>query len=433
MKKFRDIEDSIFDLYIADIEEDSEEEASIVTPKLPMLASNDLAHKISGVYNPDYITDNSDNAFYKVICNKMIALDPSLKDNIRTLEDYETGGKKNSRADVSQTILTMTKNTLAPGTYYVKAGKKVYFYLTISVYTPKSADDDRSSYFYKENSLSYEFWIIGRKWKKYFDELVAEKDKYDKECEKSSSDWFIVPDGQEGRDRKTVFKSFDNLVMRDKDKVIKYIDNWVANIPYFYKKYNMISKLSVILYGEPGTGKSTFCQAVARYLGIHNIVPIQPNTFETKATIRSPFSELVPVIYSIDDIDCVCKSRDDKKSTKEDSMATANVLAFLDNPPTFFFKAKDGMMYPVSICIATTNYYDKLDPAVKRYGRFDLHIAMNEFDKELAEEMCKVYDLELKDVLSEEELNAKNFHYSPAKLQAMCLANIDKRMKEIKE
>ena len=221
--------------------------------------------------------------------------------------------------------------------------------------------------------------------------------------------------------------------MRDKDKVIKYIDNWVANIPYFYKKYNMISKLSVILYGEPGTGKSTFCQAVARYLGIHNIVPIQPNTFETKSTIRSPFSELVPVIYSIDDIDCVCKSRDDKKSTKEDSMATANVLAFLDNPPPFFFKAKDGMMYPVSICIATTNYYDKLDPAVKRYGRFDLHIAMNEFDKELAEEMCKVYDLELKDVLSEEELNAKNFHYSPAKLQAMCLANIDKRMKEIKE
>lgn len=439
MRKYQGIEDRIFDLYLYDPDEGSEaeeEEASLVTPKFPMLASNNLAKKISGNYNPFLIQDTTEAMFYKIVCSRMIAADPDLKEHRRDLEDYETGGPKNSRADVSDYLRNMAKNTLEPGEYYVKAGKKTYLYMKVSKYV-ESEDNKNRRYYDDDCMVHFDIWIIGKNWKEVFDSIVAEKEKFVKESEKSLSDYFIGYSGNSddsyGSTKKTVFKSFDSLVMRDKDKVIKYIDNWVENIPYFYKKYNMISKLSIILYGEPGTGKSTFCQSLAKYLNIHRIMPISPNTFETTSNVDSGFGELVPVIYSIDDIDCVCKARTDEKASKSDSLAMANVLAFLDNPPTFFFKAKDGLMYPVSICVATTNYYDKLDPAVKRYGRFDLHIQMNEFDEELAREMCAVYDLKLEDVISKEELEAKPFKYSPAKLQAMCLANIDKRMKEFKQ
>ena len=107
----------------------------------------------------------------------------------------------------------------------------------------------------------------------------------------------------------------------------------------------------------------------------------------------------------------------------------STLLSFLDNPPTFYYKTKDGLSYPISIVIATTNYYDKLDEAVKRYGRFDLKIEMNEFNKYQAIEMCNLYDLKLYDLV--DNSNEKDFTISPSYLQALCLENIDKSLKKI--
>ena len=60
---------------------------------------------------------------------------------------------------------------------------------------------------------------------------------------------------------------------------------------------------------------------------------------------------------------------------------------------------------------------------------FDLKIEMNDFNREQAEEMCKLYDLKLCDLVmnSDEE----NFTISPSYLQALCLENIDKSLKKV--
>ena len=132
----------------------------------------------------------------------------------------------------------------------------------------------------------------------------------------------------------------------------------------------------------------------------------------------------------IDDIDCVCKSREESED-KENLEVLSNLLSFLDNPGTFFYKAKDGLYYPISIVVASTNYYDRLDDAVKRYGRFDLKIEMKDFGIDEAKEMCAVYDLTLEDVLPNKVENKKDFTISPAHLQALCLENIDKGLKHV--
>ena len=104
------------------------------------------------------------------------------------------------------------------------------------------------------------------------------------------------------------------------------------------------------------------------------------------------------------------------------------LLAFLDNPPSYNYKIDDGDNYPVSVVVATTNYYNRLDAAVKRYGRFDLQIELKDFNRKEAEEMCKLYDLKLEDVISK-GINKPDFSISPAKLQAKCLEKIDTTLK----
>ena len=73
------------------------------------------------------------------------------------------------------------------------------------------------------------------------------------------------------------------------------------------------------------------------------------------------------------------------------------------------------------------NYFENLDPAVIRPGRFDVRIQLTDFDKEQAEEMCSVYDLTLSDVIDEEITD--DFTILPAKLEALCRENIDKSLK----
>jgi ATP-dependent 26S proteasome regulatory subunit len=106
-----------------------------------------------------------------------------------------------------------------------------------------------------------------------------------------------------------------------------------------------------------------------------------------------------------------------------------NLLSFLDNPPTVTID-HNGKTYEVAIVVATTNYYDKLDGAVKRYGRFDKKVEMNYFNRNLADKFCKIYDLKLEDVIPKKRLPIKDdFTIAPAELEALCIANIDKGIK----
>ena len=134
-----------------------------------------------------------------------------------------------------------------------------------------------------------------------------------------------------------------------------------------------------------------------------------------------------PTVYSLDDIDCMCSSREDEKISENDNHVLYQLLEFLDNPPTCYYKANDGLFYPVSIVIASTNYIDKLDKAVKRHGRFDLHLEMKYLNRKQAEELCSLYDLKLTDVY-DKEIN-KDFSISPAYLQALCIENVEKSLK----
>lgn len=374
--------------------------------RLPLLVDNGLAYHIYSIDDAEFgiVT------IYRVACKFIQKYNKSLKDHRRILNSFEFGGKNNIYADYDAKLINLSKYCLETGKYFAQLDDNEYCALEIR-YNDSTGD------------VETDLYIISENWKKYKDKFYKMLDKYRQLNSARKKQRIVYTDGRPSND--VIFKSFDQLVMSDKDKILKYIDNWINNIPLYYEKYKMIAKLSIILYGEPGTGKSTFCKALADYLNIDSVLSISPSYFEFNDASKKDKSTLYNQIISIDDIDCICKSRD-ITDDKENTEILSNLLSFLDNPPTFDYKAKNGIRYPVSIIVATTNYYDKLDDAVKRYGRFDLKIAMNNFDKKQAQEMCDIYNLKLDDIV---DTSGDNFSISPSYLQSLCLENIDKNMK----
>nr|DAN30630.1 MAG TPA: Rep protein [Caudoviricetes sp.]DAO68666.1 MAG TPA: Rep protein [Bacteriophage sp.] len=219
-----------------------------------------------------------------------------------------------------------------------------------------------------------------------------------------------------------VFKSFDSMVFDNKDKILSYIDNWVRNLDK-YKKYEITPKLSILIYGPPGTGKTTFAKALAKYLNTNTVTSISQSYFNTA---KPPEFYNNNGVVLIDDIDTIANNRDDDTS-KDNKEVVGKLLKFLDNPPLTKIKTNDDVYHSVQIIVATTNYYDKLDKAVKRFGRFDLQFEMPDFGKEEAINFCNLYDLRLEDICPKS--NNKGFRISPAELQALCISNIDKQLK----
>lgn len=383
---------------------------------LSLYIENDNASKLSGRAD---ILGATNGIRFKYICNYMCKLNKEIK---KFIDDDAINDLKMSKTSISDVCNELSSYILLPGIYYaeLEKGKDKFVVLDIS-YTATSTKFDNSTYdeYYRDFSL----YFIGKKHVKMKQKFLKKLKMFEDSVPKYDNDIIRYRDGR--GIKPTIFKPFDQLVFTRKKEVLEYIDNWKRNIPK-YDKYGMIPKLSILLYGNPGTGKSSFCKALAKYLDIPAITPIPASYFDPDNTqIQIPSFSFMENVFVIDDIDCIGRSREDDSSV-ENSQIISSLLEFLDNPPTFYYKV-DDKYYLISIVCATTNYIDRLDPAVKRYGRFDLKIEMKNFNKDDAQEMCDLYNLKLEDIYKEEI--KENSEFSPAYIQSLCMENIDNNLK----
>ena len=406
----------IFDDYVSDKEMINIGE---VLKNVNMLVDNGLAIKISGEEDLD---DNIISK-YRLASKMMVKYNKLLKDHLQVL-DVDYGYHYSKSPNTNPELVELSKYGLRPGIYFAYLGKK-----KSDDYAVLKVEANRD-YAYV---IQYELFFVGYKCDKFKNKFFKMYDKYDKMRKEIDEEGILYTDGRPFQSMK--FKSFDQMIFKDKNKIIDYVDNWVKNIPEYYK-FGMTPKLSILLHGDPGTGKSTFTKALAKHLGIDRVMTIDPSYFsngENEANNpgrrATSMGRYVKFINSIDDIDCICKSREEDNSN-ENNKVLSSLLEFLDNPPVIYYKSTDGLYYPISIVVATTNYIDRLDDAVKRYGRFDLKIEMGQFNVKEAEEMCKIYNLTLRDVYKDPI--DKGFKISPSQLQALCLENIDKSLKKQK-
>lgn len=168
----------------------------------------------------------------------------------------------------------------------------------------------------------------------------------------------LLTDTEDGLDRtkETIteqIKREDVLLAADiKQDIFRAIDEFFIDGGTFFKTYNIPYKRGILLYGNPGNGKTTLVKSIAGSTDAP-VVYWQITEYTSSYSISEVFQTVkrfAPVILIIEDIDSMPHE------------ARSVFLNALDGATS-----KDGIFL-----IGTTNYPEKIDPAlINRAGRFD--------------------------------------------------------------
>ncbi|CAM9774548.1 unnamed protein product [Chrysoparadoxa australica] len=204
--------------------------------------------------------------------------------------------------------------------------------------------------------------------------------------------------------------------------------------PTCFTKVGVPAPRGVLLYGPPGCGKTLLARAVIAETGAH-LVTINgadimgKGSGESETNLRKAFeeaSENSPAIVFIDEIDCLAPKRD-KAGGEVEKRMVSQLLVLMDG-----IKPTEQV-----VVIAATNRPNVLDPALRRFGRFDRELPINIPDPDGRLEILRIKTRNMK--LAEDidlEQVAKDTHgYVGADIAQLCteaaLACIREKMGDI--
>lgn len=197
-------------------------------------------------------------------------------------------------------------------------------------------------------------------------------------------------------------KDFSTLYLRKEDKAV--LENCMFQFKdkkALLRELGIPNKLGIMLYGLPGTGKTSTINAIATYLQ-KNLYYVNMNCVKTNAHLKLLFDYVnkncmeggIIIMEDIDAMTNVVHARTSEAQTNR-QLSTAEVLDTQNDVLTleFFLNILQGSLtVDGSIFICTTNHYEKLDPAFCRDGRFDVKIEMKPADHHQFQEMyCKYF------------------------------------------
>lgn len=141
--------------------------------------------------------------------------------------------------------------------------------------------------------------------------------------------------------------------------------------PQLFRSIGIEPPRGVLLYGPPGTGKTLLARAVANETGAyffwldgHRIMSMPAG--ESERSLRKCFEEAEknsPAIIFIDDIDSIASKRE-KTSGEGERRLFSGLLNLIDGT-----KARSDV-----VVMAATNIPNYIDPALRRFGRFDYEV-----------------------------------------------------------
>ncbi|KAG8373227.1 hypothetical protein BUALT_Bualt11G0001700 [Buddleja alternifolia] len=176
--------------------------------------------------------------------------------------------------------------------------------------------------------------------------------------------------------------TFDTLAMdvHKKEMIIKDLDRFV-NRGQYYRKVGKAWKRGYLLYGPPGTGKSSLIAAMANYLNF-DIYDLELTELRRNSELRRLLVGTAnKSILVVEDIDCTIDLQENLANRgttfappqfhnqDETKVTLSGLLNFVDG---LWSSCGDER-----IIIFTTNHIEKLDPALLRPGRMDVHIHMS--------------------------------------------------------
>jgi proteasome-associated ATPase len=154
--------------------------------------------------------------------------------------------------------------------------------------------------------------------------------------------------------------------------------------PKIFKHYGKRQPKGILLYGDPGCGKTMLGRATATAIGadgafisIKGPELLDPYVGVTEAAIRQAFRRAVdhkestgsPAVIFVDEAEAILSTRGGRFSHMEKTIV-----------PTFLTEM-DGLEDNTAIVILSTNRQDMLDPAIIREGRIDYKVKIKRPDE----------------------------------------------------
>jgi cell division protease FtsH len=191
--------------------------------------------------------------------------------------------------------------------------------------------------------------------------------------------------------------------------------------PDIYEKIGATFPRGVILYGDPGTGKTLLAKALAGEAGASFIATngsefgsmfVGVSTMKIKRLFARARA-MAPCVLFIDEIDAVGGKRMNEGSAaaREMSSTLNQLLVQMDG-----FENNNGV-----IVVAATNRLDTLDPALLRSGRFDRRIQLSKPNVKEREQILKIHSRKIK---VDESLNYSEVARQTIGFSGADLANI---------
>lgn len=158
-----------------------------------------------------------------------------------------------------------------------------------------------------------------------------------------------------------------------------------------------------LLYGPPGTSKTTLVQGIARKMG-WDLITLSPSDFIAESLdlieqqSRQIFRDLMNIdecVILLDEMDSLLRDRELLASKSQSSVIEFVVPAFLPK----LQQLRDYALKKRIAVFFVTNYYEMIDRAIRRAGRIDSHVLVLPYNKTaqitlLTQLLHKVFDAE---------------------------------------
>uniref|UniRef100_A0A5K3FXD4 vesicle-fusing ATPase n=2 Tax=Mesocestoides corti TaxID=53468 RepID=A0A5K3FXD4_MESCO len=189
--------------------------------------------------------------------------------------------------------------------------------------------------------------------------------------------------------------------------------------PQLFKAIGVKPPRGILLYGPPGTGKTLIARAVANESGSFFFLINGPEIMsklagESESNLRKAFEEAEknsPAIIFIDELDAIAPKRE-KTHGEVERRIVSQLLTLMDG-----LKQRSQV-----IVMAATNRPNSIDPALRRFGRFDREIEIGIPDATGRLEVLRIHTKNMKlaeDVDLEQIANEAHGHVG-ADLASLC-------------
>lgn len=189
--------------------------------------------------------------------------------------------------------------------------------------------------------------------------------------------------------------------------------------PQLFKSIGVKPPRGILLFGPPGTGKTLIARAVANETGAFFFLINGPEIMskmagESESNLRKAFEEAeknAPSIIFIDELDSIAPKRE-KVQGEVERRIVSQLLTLMD-----------GLKQRAHVVVmAATNRPNSLDPALRRFGRFDREVDIGIPDSTGRLEILRIHTKNMKlaaDVDLEQVAN-ETHGYVGADLAALC-------------